>query len=141
MIVRRALLRVKVMGSDASKTKFWHRKATQAIAAFVLLWTICVGFLASVGGNFLFPVSSFLMFGIVLTGATVLLTRKADAPTVPVARPKQESVTLLAYTAVYALLIFGPLSGMLRASMPPGPAVEFVMLAYKLLVHVAIPAL
>jgi membrane protease YdiL (CAAX protease family) len=44
-------------------------------------------------------------------------------------------------SSVYALLIFGPLSGLLRSSLPPGRAQELVMLAYKLAVHIAIPIL
>nr|WP_295370696.1 CPBP family intramembrane glutamic endopeptidase [uncultured Sphingosinicella sp.] len=48
---------------------------------------------------------------------------------------------LLLYVLVYALLIFGPLSGMLRSSFSPGRVQELVMLAYKLAVHVAMPIL
>jgi membrane protease YdiL (CAAX protease family) len=118
---------------------FWRRGATRAALVFLAIWSACVGFLAIAGGNFLFPISSLVLFGMILTGLIVFLTRRTAAPDVPVARPARETVMLLLYVLVYALLIFGPLSGMLRNTLPPGREQELVMLAYKLVVHVAIP--
>jgi membrane protease YdiL (CAAX protease family) len=133
------LARIEQQAQGAEQPPFWRRNATQAALVFLAIWFACVVFLAIAGGNFLFPISSLVLFGVVLTGMIVFLTRKTGAPEVPVALPKRESVVLLLYVLVYALLIFGPMSGMLKSSLPPGRAQELVMLGYKLLVHVAIP--
>jgi membrane protease YdiL (CAAX protease family) len=125
--------------AQAERIPFWRRGSTKATVAFLAIWSACVAFLAFAGGNFLFPISSLLLFGVVLTGLILFLTRKTLAPAVPVALPRRESLVLLLYVLVYALLIFGPLSGMLRSIVPPGRAQEVVMLAYKLAVHLAIP--
>jgi hypothetical protein len=102
---------VETIEEQPAKPKsFWGRDGTKAAAAFLAVWSACVVFLAIAGGNFLFPISSLVLFGGVLTGLIVFLTRKTLAPAVPVALPKWESLVLLLYVVVYALLIFGPLS-------------------------------
>ena len=119
----------------------WQHQSTRAAGIFFLIWVACVAFLAVGGGNFLFPISSLVLFGIVLTGAALLLTRKTDAPPVPVCRPKAESLVILAYLLVYALVLFDPTSGIVRNAFTPGPVQECVVLAYKILVHLVVPAL
>ncbi len=69
----------------AERTFLWRRGGTKAAAAFLVIWSACAAFLAFAGGNFLFPISSLLLFGVVLTGLIVFLTRKTLAPAVPVA--------------------------------------------------------
>ncbi len=123
------------------KPIFWKRQWTQAAAAYFAVWLICTLFLAVTGGNFLFPISSLVLFGMILTGVAVFLTRKADAPPVPVAHPKRESLTLLAYLLVYALVLFGPLASIIRDAITSETAEQVAMLAYKLVVHLLIPAL
>ena len=123
------------------KQVWWKRQGTVATAAFLLLWAACVALLAASGDNFLFPIASLVVFGIVLTGLALFLTRKTDAPPVPVAHPKRESLVLLAYLLVYTLILFGPLFGMVKDAFEPGRAQQSAVVAYKLLVHVIAPAM
>lgn len=127
--------------APVARPLFWKNPTTQAVAFFLAVWVACVISLAISGGNFLFPVSSLILFGGILTGLAIFLTRKTKAPSVPVARPRVETVTILAYLVVYTFVLFGPLSGMVKRAFAPGPVQEFVVLAYKLIVHLAIPAL
>jgi membrane protease YdiL (CAAX protease family) len=127
--------------SPIARTPFWKNQAARAAAFFLAIWVACVIYLAIKRGNFLFPVSSLILFGFVLTGAAIFLTRKTQAPSVPVARPRIESLTILAYLLLYTFVLFGPLSGLVKRAFAPGPVQEFAVLAYKLIVHLAIPAL
>ncbi|HET7433317.1 MAG TPA: CPBP family intramembrane glutamic endopeptidase [Thermoanaerobaculia bacterium] len=113
----------------------------RAAVLYGAIWSVCVAYLASRGGNFLFPISSLILFGIVLTGVAIFLTRKTAAPPVPVARPRVESLAILAYLVIYAAVFFGPLSGWIRNAVPAGSSRELTVLAYKLVVHLALPAL
>src|SRR4028119_1351976 len=107
-------------------TSYWRRKPVlAAAAAFLPLWAACTAFLAFSGGNFLFPISSLLLFGL-LTGAAIFLTRKTDAPPVPVARPKRETVVLLVYLIVYGLVLFGPLVTWIKAEITSDSAEQLV---------------
>ena len=106
-----------------------------------MLWAICVAFLAATGGNFLFPVSSLVIFGGVLSGLVLLLTRKTNAPVVPVQLPKRESIALLFYLLFYAFVAFGPVFGFVKSALSPGPLKEFAVVGYKLVVHVVLPAI
>jgi membrane protease YdiL (CAAX protease family) len=124
-----------------ARKRFWKRHSVQAAACYLAIWAGCVGYLAFRGGNFLFPVSSLVLFGFILTGAAIFLTRKTQAPSVPVARPRIESLVILGYLAFYSFVLFGPLSGLVKQAFAPGPVQEFAVLAYKLIVHLAIPAL
>jgi membrane protease YdiL (CAAX protease family) len=113
----------------------------RAIAVFLTLWAACVAFLAATGGNFLFPISSMVIFGGVMSGVAILLTRKANAPAVPVRLPARESVVLLMYLAVYAFVAFGPVMSAVKSAFPPGPAKELAVVGYKLVVHLILPAI
>jgi membrane protease YdiL (CAAX protease family) len=99
-----------------------------------------VGFLAATGANFLFPISSLVIFGGVMSGLGLLFTRKTNAPAVPVAHPKRESLVLLAYLAFYAFVAFGPVMSAIKAAFAPGPARELAVVGYKLIVHFVLPA-
>jgi membrane protease YdiL (CAAX protease family) len=123
------------------KPPFLSRQPVQAAMLYLPLWAACTFYLALSGGNFLFPISSLLLFGVILTGAAIFLTRKTDAPPVPVAEPKRESIVLLLYLLLYALVLFGPLASVVRNSIVCERAEQVAMLAYKLIVHVLIPAL
>jgi len=119
---------------------FWRRQSTIAGAVFLGVWGACVALLAVSGDNFLFPVSSLVLFGIVFSGLAILLTRKTDAPAVPVEHPKRESLALLAYMLIYTFILFGPLFGLLKDAFEPGRAQDSAVVAYKLLVHLVAPA-
>ena len=127
--------------NPVARPPFWKKQTTRAVALYLVVWTGCVSYLAIKGGNFLFPVSSLILFGGILTGVAIFLTRKTPAPSVPVARPRVETLTILAYLLVYTFVLFWPVSGMVKRAFAPGPLQEFVVLAYKMIVHLAIPAL
>ena len=52
------------------------------------------------------------------------LTRKSNAPAVPVAKPRAESLVILGYLFFYAFILFGPLSGIVKKTFAPGPGQE-----------------
>jgi membrane protease YdiL (CAAX protease family) len=133
-------MQVCCLVGSAVKTIF-KQDALWAAALFLPIWVACTVYLAASGGNFLFPVSSLILFGLVLTSAVIFLTRRSEAPAVPVEKPRQESLLLLLYLAVYAFVLFGPVSGFLRQSFTSDRNENIVMLAYKLIVHVAVPVL
>lgn len=118
----------------------WSRQTTIAGAVFLAIWGVCVALLAVSGDNFLFPIASLVVFGMAFSGLAVLLTRKADAPPVPVAHPRRESLVLLAYLAVYTFVLFGPLFQIVKDAFEPGRLQQAAIVAYKLIVHVAAPA-
>jgi uncharacterized protein len=75
-----------------------------------------------------------------MSGLALLFTRKTNAPAVPVAHPKRESLVVLAYLAFYAFVAFGPVMSAVKGAFAPGPARELAVIAYKLLVHFVLPA-
>jgi membrane protease YdiL (CAAX protease family) len=124
-----------------TRQRFWGNQTFRAAALFLGVWASCVTYLGISRGNFLFPISSLILFGLIFTGAAVFLTRKTDAPPLSVARPRAESVVILGYLLFYAFVLFGPVSGMVKKAFAPGPLQEFAVLAYKWTVHLVIPAL
>ena len=112
-----------------------------ATAVFLALWAASVAFLAATGGNFLFPISSLVIFGGVLSGLAILVTRKTNAPAVPVKRPQRESIVLLIFLAFYAFVAFGPVMSAVKNALPPGAVREAVVVGFKLVVHLVLPAI
>jgi membrane protease YdiL (CAAX protease family) len=111
------------------------------IALFLALWGGSVAYLAATGGDWTFPFISLGVFGLGLSAIALFTTRGATLPPVPVARPAIESAAVLVYLALYAIAFLGWGLGFARAAFPPGPAQEVFVLALKLGVHVALPAL
>ena len=62
----------------------------------------------------------------------MFVTRKADAPPVQVAYPRRESLVLLTYLAVYALILFRLLLQIVKDDFEPGRMQQAVVDAYKL---------
>ena len=116
-------------------------KTFVATSVFLALWIVCVAFLAASGGNFLFPISSLVIFGGVMSGVALLLTRKTNAPAVPVRRAKRESIVVLMYLGFYAFVAFGPVIGAVKGAFPPGPGRELAVVGYKLVVHLVLPTI
>ena len=110
------------------------------ICGYLAAWGAATLYIAASGGDWTFPLISLGIFGVALGGIIWFLTRKMDAPAVPVANPKRESLGLLAYLAVYAVLLIGVWLGSIKQAIPPGPTQELAVLAYKLLIHVGLPA-
>jgi len=108
--------------------------------AYGLLWAASVAYLAARGADWVFPIASLLLFGGLASGIAWALTRRSAAPEVPVARPPLELAAILLYLALYAFLFLGPGMSALRAVAPAGAAQDAIVLAAKLIVHVALPA-
>jgi membrane protease YdiL (CAAX protease family) len=116
------------------------RTGLRALLAYLAIWGASTGYLAATGGDWTFPFVSLLIFGVALGGVIWFLTRRMDPPPVPVRRPREESLALLGYIAVYAVLLIGIWLGTIREAVPAGQSQEIAVLGYKLLIHVALPA-
>jgi membrane protease YdiL (CAAX protease family) len=121
-------------------SKFLDQNGRRAAGAYLLLWAASTGYIALRGGDWAFPIASLLVFGLVLSGIILFLTRKMDPPGPEVSRPARESITLLAYVMLYAALFVGFGLGSIKHSIPAGASQDLVVLAYKLLIHVGIPS-
>lgn len=115
--------------------------AAKPIGLYLLVWGAATGYLALKGADWTFPIIAILIFGLTLSAITWGFTRKFDAPVISVARPRKESLGLLAYVAIYALLFVGWGLGALKQSIVPGQIQEIAVLIYKLVIHVGLPAI
>jgi uncharacterized protein len=113
----------------------------KALGLYVLIWGAATGYLAAKGADWSFPIISLAIFGIALSAIAWGLTRKIAAPVINIANPRKESLGLLAYVAIYALVFLGWGMGALNAAIAPGQMQEVVTLAYKLVIHVGLPVL
>lgn len=116
------------------------RREIGAILAFLAAWGASTGYLAATGGEWVFPIFSLLVFGTLLTGLGWWLTRRSGAPELPVAHPKREALALIGYLVVYALLFVGILFTTIKEAIVDPAAEEVAMTAFKLLIHVVLPA-
>ena len=115
------------------------RTSVRALLVYLAVWAAATLYLAATGGDWIFPIASLVIFGLILSSIIWFLTRHMNAPEVPVASPKRESLGLLAYLALYAFLLIGVWLGTVREAVPEGPNQEWTVLAYKLLIHVGLP--
>jgi membrane protease YdiL (CAAX protease family) len=111
-----------------------------AVLGYLAIWGASTAYIGLTGGDWTFPILSLGIFGVALSAFAWFLTRKMDAPAVPVANPKRESLALLAYLIIYAVLLIGIWLGSIKRAIPPGQTQDVAVLAYKLLIHVGIPA-
>jgi len=122
-----------------SGSDLFGRAGLRAMLGFLALWGAAVAYLALSGGDWIFPLAALAIFGVTLGAIIWFLTRKMDAPAVPVEEPARQSIALLAYLAFYAVLLIGIWLGTIRQAIAPGPMQELAVLAYKLVIHVGIP--
>ena len=122
------------------RTQLTDRTSIRALLIYLGVWGVSTAYIAATGGDWVFPIASLVIFGLILSSIIWFLTRKMDAPAVPVAQPKRESLGLLGYLAIYAFLLIGVWLGTVRNAVPEGPNQEWAVLAYKLLIHVGLPA-
>jgi uncharacterized protein len=123
-----------------TRSDLFSRSGIRAILAYLLIWGVAVAYLAARGADWTFPIAALVIFGLILGGIIWFLTRKMNAPDVPVAHPQRESIGLLAYLVIYAVLLIGIWLGSIRNAIPPGQTQELAVVGYKLLIHVAVPA-
>ena len=123
-----------------TRSDLFNRSGARALLAYLLIWGVAVAYLAVRGADWTFPIASLVIFGLVLGAIIWFLTRHMNAPDVPVTHPQRESVSLLAYLVIYAVLLIGIWLGSIRDAIPPGQTQELAVIGYKLLIHVAAPA-
>ena len=121
------------------RTQLTDQKSIRALIAYLVVWGASTAYLAASGGDWIFPFASLIIFGLIFSGVIWFLTRKMNAPAVPVNRPARESLGL-AYLAIYAVLLIGIWLGTVREAILEGPDQEWAVLGYKLLIHVGVPA-
>jgi membrane protease YdiL (CAAX protease family) len=123
-----------------TRSDLFGRSGIRALVGYLSIWAVATAYIAASGGDWTFPFISLGIFGLALGAAVWFLTLRMDAPAVPVANPKRESLGLLAYLAVYAVLLIGIWLGSVRKAVPDERTQELAVLAYKLLIHVGLPA-
>ena len=123
-----------------TRSDLFGRTGVRALLGFLMIWGVAVAYIAASGGDWTFPIVSLVTFGVTLSAIIWFLTRKMDAPAVPVEQPARQSIALLIYLAIYAVLLIGIWLGTIKHEIPPGPTQKLAVLAYKLVIHVGIPA-
>ncbi len=119
---------------------FFGRNGRRAAIVYCVLWALSTAYIAVRGGDWIFPIAALVIFGIILSGIILFFTRQTQAPPPEVWKPARESLVLLAYMVVYAVLLIGIWLGSIRHIVPAGAKQDLLVLAYKLVIHVAIPA-
>ncbi len=114
--------------------------ARRAMLVYFCLWGAASGYLALCGADWSFPIISLVIFGLILSSIIWFLTRKNNAPVINILQPKRESIGLLCYLLVYALVFLGWAFGPIKAVFPAGQMQEIWVISIKLLVHVLLPA-
>src|SRR5262245_37617151 len=117
-----------------------HARGLIALALYAALWAGSAALLlarGAEGGEDALAVMAVFGVGFSLVGWLVTLGR--PAPAVAVRRPTVELAAVLAYLALYAMIFTGWGLSAFRAVSPPGQAHEIMLLAIKLMVHVALP--
>lgn len=123
-----------------TRSEFLGNGGARALLVYLLIWGASTAYLALTGGDWVFPIASLVIFGLLLGALIWFLTRRMDAPPVPVANPARESAAFLGYVVVYAVALIAFGLGAVKAAIPAGQAQDLAVLAYKLTIHVLIPA-
>jgi membrane protease YdiL (CAAX protease family) len=116
-------------------------RAAAFVGTYLLLWIGATCYLAAKGADWTLPTISLAVFGSALPLLGIALTRNAAPPSISVNRPALELCALLVFLGVYAVGFLGWGMSATRAALPAGREQELLVLAVKLLVHVAAPAL
>ena len=123
---------------------FTSRIQTRAaifVGGYLILWAAATAYLAAKGADWTLPAISLVVFGVALPLLSLPLTRKTAPPKIAVARPVLELWVILGFLVFYAVAFLGWGMSATRAALPPGREQELLVMAVKLLMHVAVPAL
>jgi membrane protease YdiL (CAAX protease family) len=116
-------------------------RAAKFVGGYLVLWGAATAYLAAKGADWTMPAISLAVFGVALPLLSLPLTAKAAPPTIPVARPSLELWAILGFLLLYAVGFLGWGMTATRAVFPAGREQDSLVLAVKLLVHVAAPTL
>jgi membrane protease YdiL (CAAX protease family) len=110
-------------------------------AGYAAVWAAAV-YVRMQSGDFTDALASGVIFALLLPPVVWAFTRKTAPAAIPVARPGRELGAVLVWLAIYAVVCLGWLFTAIKQTWTPGSqSFELVMLAVKLLIHVAIPIL
>lgn len=108
---------------------------------YLLVWGAAV-YMRLQSGDAMDAIVCGVVFAGLMPPMVWFFTRKAQPAEIVVARPAVELGAVLAWLAIYAVVVLGWLFTQIKQAVPPGsPTYETVMLAVKLVVHVVIPIL
>lgn len=111
-----------------------------AVALYAAAYGGSLGFLArNPGFEAGESVGVLLVFGLGLSLVAWFLTRKIVPARVEIRRPRFESLAVLGYLAIFAVLMLGFGFSALHDALPPGRALETALLVAKLATMVALP--
>jgi membrane protease YdiL (CAAX protease family) len=116
-------------------------RAAVFVVAYLAAWALATAYLRAQGADWTLPSVSLGVFGAALPLLSIALTRRAVPPAIAVRRPTLELWALLGFLVLYAVGFLGWGMSATRAAVPAGREQELLVLAVKLLVHVAAPAL
>jgi membrane protease YdiL (CAAX protease family) len=108
---------------------------------YLAAWAASTLYLAVRGADWITPTLSLGVFAVILPALSIALTRKAAPPPIAVRRPGLELGALLVFLLFYAVVFLGWGMSATRAVVAAGRERDLLVLAVKLLVHVAAPAL
>ncbi len=111
------------------------------VGGYLVLWAAATAYLAAKGADWTLPVISLAVFGVALPVLSLPLTRNAAPPKIFVKRPVLELWVILGFLVFYAVAFLGWGMSATRAVLPAGREQELLVMAVKLLMHVAAPAL
>jgi membrane protease YdiL (CAAX protease family) len=116
-------------------------RAAIFVGSYLILWAAATAYLALKGADWTLPAISLAVFGVALPLLSLPLTRKAAPPKITIKRPVLELWSILGFLGVYAVAFLAWGMSATRAALPAGREQELLVLAVKLLMHVAAPAL
>jgi uncharacterized protein len=120
----------------------WPRinaRAARFVGMYLVLWAAAAAYLALKGADWTQPAVLLGVFGAALPALSIALTRNVSPPPVIVRRPGLELAAVLLYLLIYAVVFLGWGMSAARAVVPAGREQELLVLALKLVVHVALP--
>jgi uncharacterized protein len=117
-------------------------RAIAAVALYSALYAACLALLSRAPGfQAGESLAVLLIFGLGFSAAAWIATRGATPPVLTVRRPLAESLAILAYLAVFAVLFLGPGLSAIRDWLPDGRVERSGILAAKVVAMVLLPAL
>jgi uncharacterized protein len=118
-----------------------HGGLIASATVYLAAWAGAVTLLAATGSDGAGDaLAVFVIFGLVFCAIGWLTTLGRPSVPVPVRRPRLEAALVLAYLAAYAVFFTGFGLNAFHAAFPAGRSEALLLAAFKLAVHVALPA-